>query len=302
MSKFSKTISAITASLIALISVSGATPASAIGQFAVSPMYQLITLTPGETYIGNFQIINPADHQYDFYYSVSVEPFTTGDDYDLTFTSNEDYNLITDWIKVYEPEGVIAPNETAEIRFSIDVPKDAPAGGQYVALTVSSAQYNLDTTMVDIKQTYAASHLIYADVAGETIRKGSITDVNVPSFLFSGNITGSASIKNEGNVHSQSTQTLQVFPFFSKEEVFTNEEDPKTSWIMPGATNYSSVAWEGTPSLGVFHVIYNVEYEGVEANVDKIVIVCPLWLLFILVACIFAVLFAIIFGGKKEKR
>lgn len=65
--------------------------------------------------------------------------------------------------------------------------------------------------------------------------------MNVPSFLFSGKITGSAMISNEGNVHSQAVSTLQVFPLFSNEEVFTNEEDPKKSWVMPGNTNFAKI-------------------------------------------------------------
>ena len=284
------------------LSFSSAAPACAIGQFAISPMYHQITLTPGETYVGNFEVINPGDNTIDFVYTVSVKPFSVEGLDNLSFTENGDYNQIVDWITLSRTEGIISPNNTEEVRFTIDVPKDAAAGGQYAAILVTSEEYRLDNSTVDLREKYEASHLIYAEVAGETVRKGKLDDVKVPSFLFSGNITGSAMITNEGNVHSSATHTLQVFPLFSKEEVYTNEETPKTSWIMPGNTAYTSVSWEETPKVGIFHVIYNVEYEGVEANVDKIVIVCPLWLLFILIACLFVVLFAIIFGGKKEKK
>lgn len=292
----------IAASLLALsLAIFTTTPTHAIGQFALSPMYQQITLTPGETYVGNFEVINPGDNTIDFVYTVSVEPFSVEGLDDLSFTANGDYNQIVDWIQLSRTEGVIAPNDTQEVRFTISVPENAAAGGQYAAILVTSEEYRLDNTQVDLREKYEASHLIYAEVAGETVRKGNIAEASVPGFLLSGNITGSATITNEGNVHSDAVHTLQVFPFFSKEEVYTNEENPKNTWIMPGNTAYTSLAWEETPTMGVFHVIYKVEFEGVESTVDKMVIICPLWLLFIILAIVALIIISIL-TGKKEKK
>jgi len=276
-------------------------PVSA-SQFSLSPMYQFITLTPGEKYVGNFEIVNPGSSKYDFYYKLRVEPFSVDNSDDISLTSsNGDYNRITDWISFSEEEGIISPNKSKEVRFTIDVPTNAPAGGQYASVVISSGAHRVDNSMVDLREIYESAHLIYAEVAGETVRKGSLNDVNVPSFLFSGNISGSALIKNEGNVHSQATSTLQIFPLFSNEEVFTNEENPKKSWIMPGNTTLTTTDWTETPSMGIFHVIYNVEFEGVNQKVDKMVIVCPLWLLFVILVLIFLIIFKIL-SGKREKK
>lgn len=274
-------------------------PASAIGQFALSPMYQQITLTAGEKYVGNFEVVNPGDNTMDFRYTVEIQPFSVEGLDNLDFTANGDYNQIVNWITLSRMEGIVSPNETQEIRFTIDVPENAAAGGQYAAILVTSEEYRLDNSTVDLREKYQASHLIYAEVAGETTRRGRIDNVNVASFLFSGNITGSAEITNEGNVHSEAIQTLQIFPLFSKEEVYTNEENPKKIWIMPGNTALSSTAWDETPTMGVFHVIYNVEYEGVNSAVDKYVIVCPLWLLFVIIAALVIIVFWI-FGKRKN--
>ena len=146
------------------------------------------------------------------------------------------------------------------------------------------------------------AHLIYADVAGETIRGGDFNSINVPSFLFSGNIYGVSSIHNTGNVHSDGAYTLQVFPLFSKEEIYTNEEDPETAIIFPNTTRTSSTFWYDTPSIGIFHVIYKASFEGVDNTVDKVVIVCPLWLLLVIIFAIILIIFWIIWGGKKEKK
>ena len=276
-------------------------PASA-ATFSVSPMYQLISLVPGERYVGNFEIVNPGENTYDFYYSLRVEPFSVDEANSPSLEANGDYSRIVDWIELPEPTGVVAPNDHVEARFIINVPEDAPAGGQYASIVVASDQYRVDNSSVDLREVYETAHILYTDIAGETVRKGAINSASVPSFLLTGPITGSATIVNQGNVHSQATQTMQIYPLFSDEEVFTNEENPKTTWTMPERSVYTSVKWEETPSLGIFHVIYNVEYEGVESKVDKLVIVCPLWLLLLIFLALFLIIFKILWGKKKEKK
>lgn len=269
---------------------------------SVSPMYQNVSLVPGETYYGSFKITNPDYNSGDYKYSLYTQPFLASNDNEITFENNGDYNKIVDWINLESKEGSIAPNATEEIHFSIDVPGDAPAGGQYAAIMVRQEASGAIDGAVNLQQNFEISHLIYADVAGETVRKGDIADVGVSGFLFSGKITGNSKITNLGNVHSRATQTLQVFPLFSSEEVFTNEENPDTVFIMPGNTRFSTLAWEETPSIGIFHVIYNVEYEGVESKVDKIVIVCPLWLLFLILLALFLLIFRILSAKKTSKK
>ena len=124
--------------------------------------------------------------------------------------------------------------------------------------------------------------------------------VGRPGFLFSGNITASTSITNDGNVHSYATHILRVLPLFGDEEYYTNEEEPTENLIMPEATRYTSISWDDTPNIGIFRVNYIVEYEGVKKEVSKMVIVCPLWLLFIIALILALIIIKIVLGRKKK--
>ena len=270
--------------------------------FSLSPMNDMITLTPGEVFESSFTIVNPAGNTSNFYYDLSIEPFTEDENGNITAKENGRYTDMQNWIELPKTEGVVAPNSSETVPYRIVVPSDAPAGGQYASIVVGSKQDASAQEGFNIHEIFQSVYMIYAEVAGETIRKGSITDVSVPSFLFSGNITGSAAITNEGNVHSPATYTLEVFPLFSKEELYTNVEEPKTYWVMPGNTTMTRIAWDETPSLGIFHVIYNVEYEGVESKVDKIVIVCPLWILLLIFLALFLIIFKILWGKNKARK
>ncbi len=278
-------------------------PIYADGKFAVSPMNQKIVLTPGEIYRGSFKITNPADSGTDFRYKISVTPFYVNEDYNILYENNGDYNQIVEWITPDKTAGTITPNDTEELYFSINVPKDAPAGGQYATITVTSDDNDeLKENAVNIQTNYSIAHIIYAEIAGTTERHGEITEANVQSFLLSGNITGSSAVKNTGNVHGTAKYTLQVFPLFSSEEIYTNEETPLEKTILPDRTLYNEISWEETPPVGIFNVIYTVEFEGVTTQVSKMVIICPIWLLFIIIFAIFALIFYFVAKSKSRKK
>ena len=287
--------------MFSLIAAVNTQKSFATGEFEVSPMNQKISLVPGERTYGTFKITNPGTSTNDFAFELSIEPFTVDENYEIKFENNGDYNQIVDWITLDYKGGVISPNNTAIIGFYIDTPSDAPAGGQYASILVKTIQNEASAEDgINLHHNFSIAHVLYADVAGETVRKGTVNHIEVPSFLFSGQITGSASITNDGNVHSDGTYIMQIYPLFSSEELYTNEEAPLTNTILPGSTRSTAIRWDDTPLVGVFHVVYTASFEGVENKVDKIVIVCPLWLLFLIILAIFLLIFRIMTGKRKQ--
>ena len=281
----------------------------------VAPMNQKVVVNPGETYEGSFKISNPVDSKNDLQYELSIEPFYISNDDDVLFEEYNGSGEITKWITFEVPtEGVLESNETRDVRFRIDVPNDAPAGGQYASIVATikngdnneGDEKNDDNTGAVINEVKRVAHLIYTEVAGHTIKKGEVEDISVPSFLFSGNITGTSTIRNDGNVHGTAYYKMQVYPLFSNEEVFTNEEEPDERTIMPDRSLYHETPWENTPGIGIFNVVYTVEFEGTTAQVSKMVIICPIWLLFIILAVIFGIIIWIIMRirarGKKNSK
>lgn len=271
--------------------------------FSMSPMDQQIVLMPGDSYESSLNVTNPGTHTTELDYEVNVEPFYRDDDATAIFENVSGRGEMANWITITSHQtGHLMPNETDEVTFRIDVPEDAPAGGQYASVIVSSSSSSSADAM--IKETRRIGHLIYAEISGETVRSGEIMNLNVPAFLLSGNIAGSASIKNTGNTHGVATYKLQVFPLFSDEEVYTNEENPETHLILPDQTYYAETAWEKTPEIGIYNVVYTVEFAGKTAQASKLVIKCPIWLLFIVLFIVagIAIWLATRVWGRKSKR
>ncbi len=304
MNKLKKLGNKITCGVLMMVFTlcGGSASVFASSQFSVSPMNQRIILTPGESYIGSFMVSNPADSTSDFNYKITVRPVYIDNNYNVVSENNGDFNQIVDWTKINNPEGTLAPNEAREITFQVNVPMDAPAGGQYVAINVMSADPIGDDGAVNIQSKYAIMHIVYAEIAGTTIRQGEVQDAHIPSFLFSGNISGISTIKNTGNVHSDGIYKLQVFPLFSDEELYTNEENPEKKIILPDRTLMNTTYWEDTPSVGIFNVIYTAEFEGVTTEVKKMVIVCPIWLLAIIIFAVISIIIYLITKSKTRKK
>ena len=318
---FNKFAKAVTCAIIALICgfVSSVSVLAAGYGITLSPMSQQVILIPGDSYETSFNISNPSGQTEDAYYKLSVEPFYVNENGAATFEAKGDSGKIVDWISFEVPEdGKLSPNNTSEIKFRIDVPENAAAGGQYASIIVTmmneaekrdddndkNGVKNSDDNKATIKEIKRIAHLVYAEVAGNTFRKGEISDVSLSSFLFSGNITASSLVKNTGNVHGSAYYKLQVFPLFSNEEIYSNEEHLESHVVLPDQTLHNETAWEDTPGIGIFNVVYTVEFEGSEARIERMVIKCPVWLLFIIIFVIAALIIwiAIRIRARKEKE
>jgi len=299
-----KKISAIFASLLVAAWCSlGLVGNAFAGAFGVSPMSEKIALTPGETYYGSLTVSNPASSDSDFTFETSVEPFFAVDGTDnIKYETEGNYNQMVNWITVLDTSGTVAPNGTKIVHYRIDVPLDAPAGGQYATIIIQSVGSTPVEGAINIQQQVRIAYLIYAEIAGETVHDGEIKSAEVPGFLLSGNIEGTSLIENKGNVHAGATYALQVFPIFSNEEIYTNEEDPDTALIMPEATRLKTTAWDKTPDVGIFNVKYTVEFEGITQTVEKMVIKCPIWLLFIIIFAVIFLIFWLVMKSKSRKK
>ena len=278
---------------------------SAVG-FTMSPLSQKLILNPGDTYKGTFRISVPSDQEKPFSYVVDVLPYFIDEQYKSIFEDVNNYSLMKDWITVDSSKtGVIEPNHSVEISFTITVPNDAPAGGQYAAISVgtNSDEESGNNLAVGIQEKIAQAYTIFAEITGNTVKQGEILNANVPGLLLSGKIYGSAEVKNTGNVHGTAKYTLQVYPLFSDEEVYSNEEkDQDKKNIMPDRTYLNVTSWDGTPLFGIYNVVYTVEFEGVTNQIKKMVIVCPIWLLFIIIFAISAIIITLVSRSKARKK
>lgn len=271
-------------------------------RLAITPtIEEFEDLQPGETRTGSFTVKNTGKQ--DFNYTIGFAPYSVeGEDYKPNYTDSTKYTDIANWISVDKSKGFLASGTETELNYTIEVPADAHGGAQSAIITITMDNKDTgDTTAVETVRQLG--YRILGNVDGKITKTGQIIDNNVPGFVSTTPLTVSSVVENTGNVYTHAKYSVQVFPLFSDEEVFTNEEEPEESLILPETKRYNSIAWEDCPSLGIFRVKQTVTIFDETSTVEKLVIVCPFWLLFVLILLVFLIIFWIIsrIRGRKNK-
>ena len=288
----------------------------------ISPPIEKIILTPGEVYEGSVRVSNATGAKKDLKYSVRIGSFGLREDENgNTDYNNTDvdtvtsYNQIMNWITLGKESGTVAPGETDTLPYTIRVPEDAPAGGQYASIIFRNDTGRDETggnVMIEDVVEFAES--ILTEVAGETRDEGQILENNIPVFVFNGKLSTTSMVRNDGNVHTDASYVLQVWPLFSDEEICTNEENPTTSLIMPESERLHVEKPCSDPNktdefnlpIGIYRVKQTVKIFGETSIAEKTVISCPLWLLFLIIFVIALIVIWIIArikaSNKREAR
>ena len=273
--------------------------------FTLMPMNQNISLKPGEVYEGSIKVINPSYATEDFEYKAEVTPYgVVGQEYTADLLSESDRTQISKWVKIQNPTGSIKPNESEEIKFTITVPENVPAGGQYATIAISSNKKASDADGVSVQNVFEMASIIYADIAGETVHDGEIQENNVPGFVFTTPVTISALLSNNGNVHETATFTITVSDVFTGRVILPTDENSGvySEYIMPETTRFTEREVSDLPALGLVKINQTIEYNGQTSTVEKNVFICPIWFLILMIATVAAIITAIVMLIRKHRR
>lgn len=269
-------------------------------KIAISPSIDdLEELDPGSQRTGSFKVYNEGTK--DFEYDISFAPYSVKTEtYEPSFADESKYTDIKDWIEVDSAEGKIEAGGEQVINYTIDVPDNFHGGMQSAAILVTMR--NDPEQNANISAVRQIAYIVYGNVDGEITKTGKVLENKVPSFLFNPPIIGTSLVENTGNVYTRASYKLQVFPLFSDEEVYTNEEEPENNIVFPETKRYNEIKWEGAPQLGIFKVRQTVKIFDDESVTEKLVFLCPIWFLFIVILLIFLIIFWIVSRAIKRKE
>ena len=270
----------------------------------VVPSYFDLELKPGEVYNGEFTVINDGSGDVDL--KTNISPYSAKNDengeYKIDFATESEYNMIKGWTSVSDNSIIVEKGGEAKVKFSITVPNDAPGQGQYEYISVVASSNKSGAEGISIGQNAEIGTVIYAKVDGKEIdRTAKISSHDINGFMFNPPITATSTVENNGNVHATASYILRVFPFFGGESLYNNEEDPDKQTLLPKTRRYYVTKWDNAPSIGIFKVESEVRIFDEVSKIEKIVIVCPMWVLILIAVFIVAVIFWIVSRVKARK-
>lgn len=273
--------------------------------FTIMPMNQKLSLNPGEVYEGSITIINPSYATEDFAYKAEVTPYSVADEeYTADLLSESDRTIISKWITIEEPTGTIKPNESKDIKFTIKVPENAPSGGQYATIAVSSNQDASNASGVSVQNVFEIASIIYASVAGETVHDGEVLENSIPSFVLTNPVKLRATLTNNGNVHETAVFTITVSDVFTGKVILPTEENTGrySEVIMPETTRYTEREISDLPALGIVKVTQTIDYNGQTSTAEKQIIICPVWFMVLASLTLAAIIATVTIIVKKHRH
>lgn len=265
----------------------------------------MIDLEPGEIYTFSVTVSNPVNSAEDFNYKAYAAPYSVANmEYDADVVTKTDRTRMADWINILEPTGVIAPNETKEIEFTITVPENAPGGGQYAAIVVGADKESDIHSNVAVANVLEIASILYAKVDGEIVHKGEVLENNVPGFLVESPIAVSSLIINEGNMHEVANILITASNVFTGETIASAELDNGVyaELIMPDSQKFVSKEIDELLMMGIVNVKQSIHYNGTVSTVEKNVIICPIWFLALVLVTVSAIMIKIAKTVRKHQK
>ena len=277
---------------------------------SLRPSEQEIELKPGQHYEGSVVVYNVGKVVFGF--EASVAPYQVkNDDYEQDFASMSESTQLANWVAFPETKFTVNPNQSAEVKFSVDVPEDTPGGGQYAAIIIRTDDTKRQESGIDVIGQIAA--LLYGHIDGNELRAtGQIQNYHFPSLMFGGEFKINSVVENTGNVDFKVTETLTIKDFFTNRETMNPETvndagypvGTTSATVLPGTARTFKMSWKGAPQVGVFRVKHTISYLGEENVTEKIVVVCPLWLIVLVALLIILMVIWLIMslvGHRREK-
>lgn len=275
----------------------------------INPSEQDLELEPGHRYESSITVYNVGRLGFDF--EVSISPYQTQNtDYSPDFSTESAYTRITEWITLPQTEFHVEPGYAEVVNFVIDVPDNVPGGGQYAAIMVRPKN-NSDENDASIKIVGQIAAIIYGHVNGDEVRAdGSMLEHHFPSFILGNNFSIASTFENTGNIDYRVIETLSIRNFFTNEEIITpltlssagHPLGTLKASVLPGTTRVVSMSWTGAPQLGIFRVTNTISYLDHSEVYEKVVVLCPLWLIVLFAIFIIIIIIAVVSYFRRQRK
>lgn len=276
---------------------------------SATPSEQDLELQPGETSDGYITVTNIGRLAFEL--RASVSPFrVANDDYTPDYSTDTSYTRLSNWIKLEQDSYHLEPGQKTRINFTVTVPEGVAGGGQYAAIMLQSdSGIKEEGSAVNVNARIAA--VLYGHVNGGEMRaEGELVDHSLPGFMFNDKFAVSQTVRNSGNTDFKVAQKLTVTNFFTNRDVINpdsvSEDGQALGYsnytVLPGTSRTGILNWQDAPKLGLFRVTQEISFLDQEYTFSQLVLICPTWLLVLVIALIIAIIISLIIKIRRKAR
>ncbi|GIW65659.1 MAG: hypothetical protein KatS3mg094_178 [Candidatus Parcubacteria bacterium] len=241
---------------------------------------------PGQTL--EFSLFVRNDSDYDNKYQIIVEGFTE-EGGERKYIENPPE---VTWVET--PKDIfLKAKEDKNVPIKINVPKDAPPGGHFLVLWVSTKPEGGQVAIVS-----RVGSLVFINVSGNAIYKAYISELKAPKFAWNFPVKFSYVIKNEGNTYITPKGDIEIKNIFGR-LIADLPINPRELQVLPNTSKNFEQEWKANFALGIYKAIFNLEYANSRDSLTH-------WLIFIdlkaLIIILLILIFAIFFLPRLIKK
>jgi hypothetical protein len=179
--------------------------------------------------------------------------------------SDEDKATIAEWIEIAEGPYTIPPEQTQEVSFFVEIPKNAAPGGHFAAVLIGTEAPKDQNDTLAVVTSQSVASLFFVRIEGDvienaTIREFSILDrsIEYPAAEFS------LRFENKGNVHLQPRGNIIITNMWGKQRgVIPINQETHYGNVLPSSIRDFHFSWSGERSLadiGLYKAIVTLGY------------------------------------------
>lgn len=175
----------------------------------ISPPLYDIAVAPNQSISDSLRVFNETQETSTWYFE--AQNFTSqGQSGEPSFAGESNNEDLASWIVLPSAPLTIAPGETVNVGFTINIPQNADAGGHYAAIFLSTAPPSTNGGAVGVSSRIGA--LILLRVSGNVVEAGSLTQFKLSSGSVYASLPVGFSVlfKNSGNVHVKPYGTITI--------------------------------------------------------------------------------------------
>ena len=222
-----------------------------VQSITISPLVFDLSADKGEILKESLKVYNPSDR------SIKIK-LTTEDflpkgergEVEIVELEPELENIISlaKWIKLEENEFILEPRQEKIINFTIEIPKDAEAGGKYGSLIVNVSGLG-EIEGVGAKVLQKVASLILFSIKGKVEEKLVVLDFKGPNFREYGPINFSLRLENQGTVHLRPRGLVAITDWRNRK--VADLPIPQLA-VLPGAKRTIDINWDNRNIFGHF--------------------------------------------------
>lgn len=207
---------------------------------------------PGQIWKSYVKVVNNNDFKVNVYNELrDFRGGTESGTVDFLNIDENNPNLLSNWIEISVEPVELAPFESKEIPFVVEVPEDASPGGHYTAILLGTRPMENENGGSVMKVSSMLASLILLNVEGDVEESGRIREFSTnKSFYTDAKVLFDVRFENTGNVHVQPQGEIRIYDWFGNDKGVLNiNHNTEFGNVLPKTIRRWNFTWEGGNNL-----------------------------------------------------